>query len=704
MDGPASATIPPRRSIRDILHPRTVAVYGASDNRDKFGGRIMHFLLHHGFAGTILPINPVRPEIRGRTAYARLADAPVTADVAILAVPSGSLEAAVTECAGCGVGCCVVITTGFAEADAAGAALQDRLTSIALASGMRLLGPNCMGLLNPAWHLALCSSVVLDIDRMLVGRIGLVSQSGALMVSLFDRAYTDNIGFSACVSLGNQADLEICDVLEYLVDDPATDAICVYVEGFRDAPRFVRAAAACRNAGKPLVLLKTGRTEAGVRAAQSHTASLAGSYEAFAAICRAHGAVLVEDPVVMLRVADMLARGLRPRGDGIAVFSGSGGSAGIMVDQLSAGGFRLARLSEATKAGLGATLLPPQADNPVDLGGRQPGEDDITATTFAVLASDPDVSLVILALSSMPFFAQRTRIMAEAALASGVPAVALMLPGPAADRPRAVLRELGIPSFDSSADLLATVRGVLAFQQSRPAEPPPQRPADLPGSAAPGAGAEALVRAYGLGFPAEATCATADDAVACAERTGFPVVLKGAFDSIVHKTDFGLVKTGIADPVSLRAAWNEIARLVTRHGLAASFRGCLVQEQVPPGLELIVSICHDPQFGPFVLVGAGGVLVELTRDVQMAPAPVTPGTAIATLRQLRVAALFDGYRGGPAYDMAAAADAIVRLSWLAADLGPRLVDLECNPLIVGVTGARAVDIRGTLNETEEPRP
>lgn len=696
------ASAPHRRSIREILHPNVVAVYGASDNRDKFGGRIMHFLLHHGFAGTILPINPVRPEIRGRTAYARLADAPVTAEVAILAVPSSNLEAAVAECAACGVGCCVIITTGFAEADAAGAALQDRLTGIALASGMRLMGPNCMGLLNPAWYLALCSSVVLDIDRMLVGRIGLVSQSGALMVSLFDRAYTDAIGFSACVSVGNQADLEICDILEYLIEDPATDAICVYVEGFRDGARFVRAAAACRAAGKPLVVLKTGRTEAGVRAAQSHTASLAGSYDAFAAMCRAHGVVLVDDPVVMLRVADMLARGLRPIGDGIAVFSGSGGSAGIMVDQLSGSGFRLARLSETTKAGLRATLLPPQADNPVDLGGRIPGEDDITAPTFAVLAADPDVSLVLLALSSMPFFAQRTRVMANAALASGVPAAALMLPGPAADRPRAVLRELGIPCFDSSADLLATLRGVLAFQHSKAPEPPAPRPANLPDSAPPGAGVEALARAYGIPFPAEAICTTVDEAADFAERTGFPVVLKGAFDSIVHKSDLGLVKTGLADPASLRAAWDEIARLATSHGLGAAFRGCLVQEQVPSGLELIVSIRHDPQFGPFVLAGAGGVLVELARDVQMAPAPVTLGMALAMLRQLRVAALFDGYRGGPAYDMAAAADAIVRLGWLAADLGPRLVDLECNPLIVGVSGAHAVDIRGTLKEDPKP--
>ena len=696
--------MPYRLSIREILHPRAVAVYGASESRDKFGGRIMFFLLHHGFAGTIVPINPNRTEIRGVPAFARLADAPVQVDVAILAVPAERLEAAIAECAAGGVGCCVIITTGFAEADAAGAALQQRLIDTARPAGMRIVGPNCMGLLNPLHRLALCSSVVLDVDRLRVGRIGLVSQSGALMVSLFDRAAADGIGFSSCVSLGNQADLEICDFLEYLIDDPATDAICVYAEGFVNPQRFVRAAAACRAAGKPLVVLKTGRTEAGVRAAQSHTASLAGSFESFAAICRAYGVVLVEDPVIMVRVADMLARGLRPENDGIAVFSGSGGSAGIMVDQLTASGFRLAALSEATRARLRTRLLPPQADNPIDLGGRLPGDDDITAPVLRMLAADADVALIILALSSMPFFAARTRTMAEAALASGTPTVALMLPGLAGDTPRAVLRELGIPCFDSAFDLLAALKGVMPWRAHGGDAAMPTRPAGLPPDAI-GHDVQALATAYGIPFPAEVVCASVEAALAAATRIGFPVVLKGAFSAIVHKSELGLVKADLRDAGAVRTAWDAIVAAVGQHGLAASFLGCLVQKQVSAGLELLVSIRHDPQFGAFVLAGAGGVTVELARDVEMLPAPVSRVAATAMLRRLRIAPLFDGFRGGPAYDIQAAADAIVRLSWLAADLGPRLLDIECNPLIVARAGARAVDIRGTIFPVnEDPLP
>jgi acyl-CoA synthetase (NDP forming) len=217
----------PRLSVRQLLHPEAVAVFGASEDRDKFGGRIIHFLIRHGYRGRIVPINPRRKAIRGYAAYTALADAPPGVEVAILAVPSSQLLFAIGQCAAAGVGCCVIITTGFAEADEAGAELQQRILDIAAPVGMRIIGPNCMGLINPAWRLALCSSVVLDTDRLLTGRIGLVSQSGALMVSLFDRAAGEGIGFSACVSLGNQSDLEICDFLEYFTEDPATDAVCV---------------------------------------------------------------------------------------------------------------------------------------------------------------------------------------------------------------------------------------------------------------------------------------------------------------------------------------------------------------------------------------------------------------------------------------------------------------------------------------------
>jgi len=449
-DEKPSLAAEPRLSVRQILHPRAVAVFGASEDRGKFGGRITYFLGHHGFEGRIVPVNLRGGQIRGHTVYPRLVDAPGPVDVAILALPPRHIPAALADCAAAGVGCCVIITTGFAEADEEGAALQEEILGIARPGGMRIIGPNCMGLINPGARLALCSSVVLDTAKLQPGRIGLVSQSGGLMVSLFDRAYGERIGFSGCVSLGNQCDLEICDFIEYFIDDPGTDVICAHVEGLRDPGRFVAAAAGCRAAGKRLIIIKTGKSPDGVRAAQSHTASLAGSYEAFAAICRANGVILAEDAVAMVRIADILARGVRPKGDGIALLSGSGGSTGIAVDRLAGAGFRLARLTPRSRAALREILLPPQADNPVDFGGRRSDQpDDIAQPVLRVLADDPDVHLLFLYLSSSPFFEERTRSLAEKALATAKPVLAVVLPGPAGDPPRRVLRELGCPYYDS---------------------------------------------------------------------------------------------------------------------------------------------------------------------------------------------------------------------------------------------------------------
>ncbi len=367
----AAGKAAPRIDIGRILHPRSVAVLGASDSIDKFGGRIMHFLIRHGFAGDIYPINPRRKEIAGRPAFERIAAVPAPPDVAILAVPTGHLVQSVEEAAEAGVGCAVIIATGFAEAGEDGEQRQASLVRIASESGMRIVGPNCMGLIVPHHRMALCSSVVLNTDTLGDGSISLVSQSGALMVSIFDRAKTDGIGLRYGISLGNQSDLEICDFLEYLADEPETAAICLYIEGLMNGARFRAAAARCRASGKPLLAVKTGRTEAGVAAVRSHTASLAGSFEAFAAVCREEGVVLATDPDDMVRAAHFLVQHPGPRPPGIAVISGSGGGTGIASDRLTELGMPLAALSPTTSAALEKMLLAPQACNPVDLGGRR---------------------------------------------------------------------------------------------------------------------------------------------------------------------------------------------------------------------------------------------------------------------------------------------------------------------------------------------
>src|SRR5215469_12695880 len=312
----------------------------------------MHYLALHGFTGEIVPLNPRRAVVQGRKCYARIADAPPI-DVAVIAVPSAAVPQTVRECADAGVGCCVIITAGFAEAGADGVALQEEIAQISAETGMRLVGPNCLGLINLRNGMALTSARVLDVEKIIPGHIGLVSQSGALMLSVYNRAHDQGVGFSQLVSVGNQADLDVCDFFEHMITDPVTHAICLHIEGLADGRRLLNLLDRSREAQKPVVVLKTGRSAQGEEAARSHTASLAGAYPVFAAACRDKGAILVDDPDVMPLAAEFMLRHGPCRGDdGIGIVSPSGGMNGIVADRLADRGMRLARFAEATRKAL----------------------------------------------------------------------------------------------------------------------------------------------------------------------------------------------------------------------------------------------------------------------------------------------------------------------------------------------------------------
>lgn len=702
----------PRIPIGRILHPRSVAVFGASESLAKFGGRIINFLIRHGFAGDIYPINPNRVEIAGRKAYPRIAAVPAAPDVAIVVVPAERMLDTVSEAADAGVGCCVIITTGFAEASATGAERQARLVDLAARTGMRIVGPNCMGFIVPHHRMALCSSVVLNADTLGDGSIGLISQSGALMVSVFDRARTDGIGLRYGLSVGNQSDLEICDFLEFMIEEPATKAICLYIEGLLDGARFHQAAAACRRAGKPLLVVKTGRTQAGVVAAQSHTASLAGSWEAFAAVCREQGVIIARDPDDMLRAAHFLIHHPVARGGcRVGVLSSSGGGAATASDRVIEMGLELAPLTEKTRRELGTMLLPPQARNPVDLGGRKvPAEVEIAGAATRLLLADPTVDYGLAFLMSMPFYQQRTAAIAEAARASGKPVLIVCTPGAAADPARQELRKMELVVFDSFEQALRILsliadhdrmRGRLVELPSRPARlPPPEALVAFAAGIRTESEVKQVLATYGVAVAREVFAASPDAAADAAVSVGFPVVLKAVSRDIVHKTEAGAVRVGLADKAAVLAAASEMERHVRTALPDARIEGFSVQEMVKGEAEVIVGIRRDEQFGPIVVIGLGGIAVEILDDVAVATAPVSASHVRHMIAALRTAPLFNGARGQPPLDVGAVADAVERMSWLAHDLGPRLVDLEVNPLIVrrDTGGAVAVDGRATFRE------
>jgi acyl-CoA synthetase (NDP forming) len=694
--------------LQAVLEPRSVAVFGASDDRAKFGGRILYYLLKGGFAGRVVPINPNRATVGGLPAIGDIRQAgPI--DVAILAVPASVIEESIAACAQAGVRACVIVTAGFAEIGEQGAALQRRLTEIAGAAGMRLVGPNCMGIINSHHRMALTSSLVMDKWDLEPGGVGLVSQSGALMVSMFDRARADGIRFSVCASIGNQSDLEVCDFFEHLIDDPRTRVITMYVEGFVDAPRFARLAQKAKAAGKPVLLTKTGRTEAGMRAARSHTASLAGSYRVLEAVCRKYGVVLLDDPDGMLQLAAVLERFGPPSAPGIAIVSPSGGAIGIAVDRLGDVGLSLAELDDASQSELRRFMNPSHAFNPVDLGNRIRSDLESVAGVVRAVSTSPQVGLVFVILTTSPDFERVTRQLATAAIAGGKAVLFLVTPGPAADGCRAVLSELRMPYVNRLDDAIRILKSYLPLAQSAVAARPARRPDDLPAPAevraAVPAGAvlnekqvKALLTRYGVPVARESLCTSADAAVVAAGEIGYPVVLKAMSAQLVHKSDIGAVRLDLADAAAVREAWRAIEAALDRTLPAATLDGCLVAPMIRAQSELIVGCRHDVQFGPVVLVGFGGVTVELFADTRLAPAPIDPAAAQALLRGLRQWPLLDGYRGRPRAGIEAIADIVSRISWLAADLGNRLLELDVNPLLVRQSDGSpvAVDARATI--------
>jgi len=692
----------PPAPVAELVAPRSVAVIGASEDQTKFGGRLYRMLLKHGYAGAVYPINPHRAELFGRKTYPDIRATPQPPEMVVMAVPRPRVLGMVAHCAEIGVRCGIIITSKFSDEGPEGAALEAEIVRSARAGGMRLLGPNCLGVISPANRLVLCSSPALEIDELGVDPIGFVSQSGALMATLFDRAASRGIGFTHCVSVGNQADLEVCDFAEYFIEDARTRVICAYVEGFKDPTRFIELARRARAAGKPWLLVKAGRTAAGAQAAFSHTASLAGSYEALAAMCRELGVVLLDDLDAMMLLAAGLTRFPLRRVRSAAILTTSGGGGAIAADRLAEIGIGLTRFDPQTEKGLSRLFSPGQARNPVDLGGRLAGGEavEIADETAALVGADPAEDVTLALMTTAPMLARTTGKIADAAIAAGKPFLFVMAPGRAAESARAELVARHMPFTDSLDDAVRAVRGWIDWSSGRVCAAP-QRPSDLPAVPAaellPGALEAAsvfgLLRAYGFPVADHAVCRDREEARAAASRLGYPVALKALGRDIVHKSDVDAVALGLSSAVELSAALDDMQ---SRLGALEEF---LVQRMMPGGTELILGVTSDAQFGPQVLVGAGGILVELLRDAVVAPAPVSAETALDMLGRLKTFALLQGLRGRPPLDIEGVVDAVVRLGWLAHDLRGRLVQLDINPLIVGRRdeGCVIVDARALLD-------
>jgi len=689
-----------RPGVARLLRPRSIALVGASEDQAKFGGRVMRMLLKHGFPGEVYPVNPVRDTLFGLKTYPSLAELPEAPDLALMTLPAGKTLAAVQAAAARGAGAVAIISSGFSDAGPEGAAREREIVRVVRDAGMRMLGPNCLGIISAASRMALCSSPILEIDALPLRPVGFVSQSGALMSTFFDRAWRQGGGFTHGVSVGNQADLELCDFVDYLIDDPDTRVICTYIEGVKDAARLLETARRAREAGKPWLAVKAGRSRAGSAAAFSHTASIAGDHAVFAAVCRDEGITLMSNVGAMLTLANAMAQYPGARASRPVIVTPSGGGGALAADALADAGVELAEFTEATRRRLREHFPAGQAGNPVDFGARSTDDAAVAGRAMmSALHEDANVDCMLVAVAMAP--PQWLEPLVETHPPVGTPGAKPVLfsveAGAGSDWLRKRLEALQLPFTNTLGEAVSALaawrsRSGYAAPESpqRPAQARP-RPAPPPGILDEAASKDFLA-GYGIPVNQSRLVHDAGEAGEAAEALGLPVVMKIVSPDIVHKTEAGGVMVGVASAAAAREAYARLLENAQRAVPGARIEGVSVQAMVKGELELIVGARDDAQFGPVLVFGAGGVLVELLPERIIARAPLARETARRLLQRLAVWPVLSGYRGR-GLDLEGVLDAIERLSWAAADLAGTGFELDINPLIVGAADCRAVDAR-----------
>lgn len=677
-----------------LLRPRSVAVIGASADPAKMTGRPVGYLQKHGFTGRLYPVNPRSAEIAGLRCYPDVASLPEAPDVALILLATERVQECVAALAARGAGAAIVLAGGYRETGGAGARRQEALREAA--GPMRLLGPNTIGLANRTDGIMLSASGALEVAEMPAGAISVVSQSGGILGALLSRAADRGIGLAKLVATGNEADIDSTEILAHLLEDEATRVIALYLEGLRRPDAFRVAAARARARGKALVVYKVGRSEAGARSAVSHTGALAGSDRAYDALFRQCGTIRARSFADLLDIPAALVTGRQARGRRVAVVTSTGGAGTLLADICGSAGFDLPQPAAETACALAVALqddgVPPGNPLDVTLAGLRP--DTLRGAIDALLASPQYDAVVAVAGSSA---LSNPTLLADAARSclgrSDKPLLAYVSP-----HAPGVLRALngsGIPAFAAPESIGAVLE---ALQPPCHLAPPdktaelPALPQDLRAGPLDEAESKALFARFGIPAVAEQIARDAETARAAATRLGpGPVVLKILSRHTAHKSELGGVRVSITAQ-DIPAACAEMRESLRRAG-APEPDGFLVQELVRDGIEIILGLRRDPQLGPVLLLGMGGVTAELIEDVSVRLLPITRDDAEQMVAELRTTRLLTGFRGAPPRDRAALLDAVMAFAGMAAAFGDRLVEAEINPLLVlpEGRGVRAVD-------------
>jgi len=679
-------------SLTPFFNPSGVVVVGASTRPEKLGYGAARNLINSGYRGAIHLVSKKPGNLFGHHIYTDLAKVPDPVDLAILIVPPGVTPDAIRACGERGVHAAIIVSSGFREVGPEGGALERRCLEVAWKYSVRLLGPNCIGTLDT--HLPL-DTTFLQPPMPARGHIGFVSHSGAFCAAVIDWARGQSFGFSQIASLGNQADVDETDMLPLVASDQHTRVVVMYLEGISDGIRFVEVAREVTRR-KPVIALKVGRFESGQRAAASHTGALAGSEAAFEAAFEKCGVFRADTTEQMFDWALALTSCPLPAGKNVAVLTNAGGPGVIATDALEQNGLQMASLSENTMQGL-AEILPPAANvhNPVDmLASASPSE---YASCLSTLLEDPGVDSVVVILPPPPMF--RAEEVADSIIpiikGSDKPAIVALLGSELTMEAKGHFREAEIPTF-SFPERAASVMGILVkraeFLNLKSHEATRRKEhfmdSEIPVDTTP----EALVSAYGIPTAAMVLATSADSAASIAREQGFPVVMKIASGDILHKSDAGGVLLDIASEDEVKNGYTQLIDRIRQNMPSAHIEGVHIQRQVPEGQEVILGMVRDPQFGPLMMFGSGGVEVEGLKDVAFALGPLTQAEAETMIRWTWAGRKLDGFRNIAPANKAAVVDALIRLSALA-DEHPEITEIEINPLRVLAKGAVGIDVR-----------
>jgi acetyltransferase len=689
-------------NLEPLFRPKSIAIIGATEDPKRVAGLPLKYAIDHGYKGKLFPVNPNRDTVLGLKCYPSVLDIPEEVDAAVIVVPAGVVPDMIEQCAKKGVKAVVIGVSGFAEFDEEGRKRQDRIVEIARRSGMRICGPNTNGLLNVHEGISLGYSFAQEVA--IPGGLGYVTQSGALLSATVPRFARRNVGMSYFVGAGNQADLEVFDFVRYLIDDPKTKAIAVYVEGFNDPRKFPEVADLALEKGKPIAMLKVGRSELAVKAAKSHTGSLVGSDAVVDAICKQKGIARVDDFDELIAVSSVFLKCNLPKGNRVGVISSSGGAIGMIADRTMDVDLRFVDVSDKTKKEA-SKVLPWYGEfkNPFDIAGagsRATQDIDLARAAVNFVLNDENIDILLAVITPMDRRGTQNYLQAivEASKTSEKPVILFSPMASLREEEDEIFARGDIPMLTDSAECAKALDALIKFSRAL------ERRRESKEASGPSVSinvkdiekglqklgrkilseneSKKLLSQYGILSTEEALAGTSEEAVKIAAKIGYPVVLKVDSPDIPHKTEAGVIKIGISNKSELIDAYNGIMGNAKKYAPEAKIRGVLVQEMVSNAREVIVGLSYDPQFGPVIMFGLGGIFVEVFKDVSLRTAPLTRADAEDMIKEVKGYETLKEFRGKPEADVEGIVDVLIKVSRLATDLGDVLSEIDINPLMV----------------------